>query len=89
MREFDFIPETVPGGMSMTNVNNIATDFNTTFEYLKELHTKVIQYKCPNYKRARVPVPSGWVVPAWQLILHDYHIPLLAQYLQFVFPSAS
>ena len=70
----------------MTDENNIAININKPFEYLKEIHTKVVQYKCLNYKGARVPVPSGLVIPALHSILCDYDIPLLAQYLQFGFP---
>ena len=31
-------------------------------------------------------MPSGLIIPAWQVVLQDYDIPVLIQYLQFGFP---
>ena len=50
----------------MTEVNSIAVNIDKIFECLKEIHNKVKQYKCPNYKGARIPVSSDLVIQPWQ-----------------------
>ena len=64
VRNFGFIPEQIPRLLIGIETNNVAMDINDAFKYLKEIHTKVANFKCSNYKGACVPVPSGLVIPA-------------------------
>ena len=50
------------------------------------MHANVTKYELPNYKDARIPVPSSLNFPMWRYILKDYDLPIIGDYLQFGFP---
>ena len=83
-REFGFIPLQVARDCIPVQVNQLeCTDNNT---WVQKLHLQVKKFGLPNYKAARIPVPSGLNIPAWWQVLQNYDIPKLFQYLQFGFP---
>ena len=55
-------------------------------QWLRHMHSSITKYKLPNYKGARIPVPSGLNIPMWRYILKDYDLFIIGDYLQFGFP---
>ena len=53
-----------------------------TLSYRRAL---IKSYKLPDYKGARIEVPSGLNIPAWHNLLKGYDLEILAEYLQYVF----
>ena len=43
-------------------------------------------FSVPNYKGARIQVPSGLNIPEWRYLLKNYDLQILGEYLQFGFP---
>ena len=54
--------------------------------WVREAHAVVKNTGCPNYMRARVPVPSGLCIDKWRLYLQHYDLKIMCEYLQFGFP---
>ena len=54
--------------------------------WVQEAHAVVKNTGCPNYRRARVSVPSGLCIDKWRLYLQDYDLKIVCEYLQFGFP---
>ena len=83
-REFGFMPLQVARDNIPLQVNKLeCTDKNM---WVQKLHAQVKKFGLPNYKGARIPVPSGLNIPAWWQVLKNYDISKLFQYLQFGFP---
>ena len=49
-------------------------------------HQLVRQSNCPNYKQARIRVPSELNINNWRQLCGNYHDQLLLDYLEFGFP---
>ena len=50
------------------------------------MHSRVAAFSVPNYKGARIQVPSGLNISEWHYLLEDYDLKVLGEYLQFGFP---
>ena len=85
-RGFGFMPEKIPKIIKFIDSNSVLMDMSNPFKYLQQMHSKIEKFRCPNYKGARIPVPSGLIIPAWREVLQNYEVPVLIQYLQFGFP---
>ena len=81
MREFGFIPAAITKQIYYPYI-----ECEDKALYLNKLHSTVKKHGCPNYKGARIPVPSGLNIRAWRHILRDYDMVNLAEYLEFGFP---
>ena len=56
-REFGFIPSNIPKFIPAAQSSVI--QFSNTIAWVNEIHTKVAQFKKPNYLGAQIRVPSG------------------------------
>ena len=53
---------------------------------MEKTHQQVISYGVPNYKGARICVPSTLNVKAWRQLVTNYDYRILAEYIEFGFP---
>ena len=83
-REFGFIPDSLPVFQMMPIATEIKLE--NSEKWLNQMYTAVKEYNLPNYRGARIPVPSGLNIPMWRYILTDYDLPIIGDYLQFGFP---
>ena len=56
------------------------------YQWLRQMHANVTKYELPNYKGARISVPSSLNIPLGRYILKNYDLPVIGDYLQFGFP---
>ena len=83
-RTFGFIPFSIP----RIQIRNqaITCIFQNSSKWLYSIHSKVAAFSVPNYKGARIQVPSGLNIPEWRYLLKNYDLKILGEYLQFGFP---
>ena len=55
------------------------------FIVIHDIHSKVAAFSVPNYKGARIQVPSGLNISEWHYLHISYDLQILAEYLQFGF----
>ena len=60
--------------------------FRTSHPHLASIYEAVIATNKPNYQQARIPLPHGLHLPAWEKHLQDYADKDLTAMLQFGFP---
>ena len=83
-RTFGFIPFSIP----RIKIRNQVTTciFQNSSKWLYSIHSRVAAFSVPNYKGARIQVPSGLNIPEWRYLLENYDLKILGEYLQFGFP---
>ena len=59
--------------------------FETNREFIK-IYNAVQEIGLPNYLKARCPVSSGLLIPAWRMMLADFPDTQLVDFLQFGLP---
>ena len=83
-RTFGFIPYSIP---RIKIKNQVTTcTFENSSKWLHNIYSKVAAFSVPNYKGARIQVPSGLNIPEWRYLLKNYDLKILGEYLQFGFP---
>ena len=60
--------------------------FENNGKWLYDMHSKVTAFCVPNYKGARIQVPSGLNIPEWRYLLKDYDLKIVWEYLKFWIP---
>ena len=83
-RAFGFIPFSIPRIQISDQTTSCV--FENTSKWLYNMHSKVAAFSVPNYKGARIQVPSGLNIPEWHYLLKDYDLKVLGEYLQSGFP---
>ena len=69
IREFGFIPGKIP--KIMCTVKNQDIEFQNPSQWLRDMHKAVKSTNEPNYRAARIAVPSGLQIPAWRQLVKD------------------
>ena len=83
-RSYGFIPLTIPEHYCATEGSQ--PEFEPTSQWLQKIHEQVSSYGVPNYKGARIRVPSTLNVKAWRQLVENYDYKILAEYIEFGFP---
>ena len=83
-RSYGFIPLVIPEYYCTTEGSQ--PGFEPTEQWLQKIHKQVNTYGVPNYKGARIRVPSTLNVKAWRQLVENYDYKILAEYIEFGFP---
>ena len=83
-RSYGFIPLAMSEYQCTTEGKNL--EFEPTQQWLKNIHKQVKLYGVPNYKGARIRVPSTLNIKAWRQLVEHYDYKILAEYIEFGFP---
>ena len=85
-RSYGFIPLAIPEYYCTTEGSQPASQFEPTKQWLQKIHSHVRTYGVPNYKGARIRVPSTLNVKAWRQLVENYDYKIIAEYIEFGFP---
>ena len=83
-RSYGFIPLSIPEYYCTTEGSR--PGFEPTKQWLQKIHKEVSTYGVPNYKGARIRVPSTLNIKAWRQLVENYDYKILAEYIEFGFP---
>ena len=80
-RSYGFIPLAMSEYQCTTEGRNLG--FEPTQQWLQNIDNQVKVYGVPNYKGARIRVPSTLNVKAWRQLVEHYDYKILAEYIEF------
>ena len=83
-RSYGFIPLAMSEYQCTSEGKNL--EFEPTQQWLENIHKQVKLYGVPNYKGARIRVPSTLNVKAWRQLVEHYDYKILAEYIELGFP---
>ena len=66
-KTFGFIPFSIPRIQIKNQVTTCT--FQNSSKWLYNIHSRVAAFSVPNYKGARIQVPSGLNIPEWRYLL--------------------
>ncbi|CAH1255121.1 TMEM68 [Branchiostoma lanceolatum] len=86
----DSTSDTPPAGVDVRQISgdNVQVECkceSTSWPY-RDWHARVRQSQVPNFRGARIPVPSSLNIAAWRSLLEGYHDADLCDLLEFGFP---
>jgi len=67
--------------------DRVSHDIRTQECNFVRLHERVSKFSVPNYRGARIPVPSKLTISTWRLYLRNYHDSVICDLLEFGWPT--